>query len=76
MSMTNIDVDDAILAEAMRLMGTTTKKDTVNGALADYVKRLKRLEALERLSRRGALGEFEPTARAYAARKRAGEEQG
>lgn len=73
--MTNVDVDDKILAEAMRLMGTTTKKDTINNALADYVGRLKRLEALEKLSRRAALGEFEPTARAHAARKRApGEE--
>lgn len=75
MSMTNIDVDDKILAEAMRLMGTSTKKDTINGALADYVQRLKRLEALEKLSRRAALGEFEPTLRAYTARKRAGEDR-
>ncbi|MFD7904269.1 type II toxin-antitoxin system VapB family antitoxin [Kitasatospora sp. NPDC059722] len=75
MSMTNIDVDDTILAEAMRLMGTTTKKDTVNNALADYVNRLKRLEALEKLSRRAAAGEFEPTVRVYEARKRAQREE-
>lgn len=56
MSITNVDVDDAILAEAMRLMGTSTKKDTINGALADYVNRLKRVEALEKLSARAARG--------------------
>ncbi|GHA09409.1 hypothetical protein GCM10010345_12400 [Streptomyces canarius] len=28
--MTQIDLDDEALAEAMRLMGSTTKKDTVN----------------------------------------------
>ncbi|MFE4971866.1 type II toxin-antitoxin system VapB family antitoxin [Kitasatospora sp. NPDC056651] len=71
MSMTNVDIDDTILAEAMRLMGTTTKKDTINNALADYVNRLKRLEAMEKLSRRAAAGQFEPTIRVYEARKRA-----
>ncbi|MEV7597752.1 type II toxin-antitoxin system VapB family antitoxin [Kitasatospora sp. NPDC089797] len=71
MSMTNVDIDDAILAEAMRLMGTTTKKDTINNALADYVSRLKRLEAMEKLSRRAAEGRFEPTVRLHEARKRA-----
>ncbi|WP_369183235.1 type II toxin-antitoxin system VapB family antitoxin [Streptomyces sp. Y1] len=75
MSMTNVDVDDAVLAEAMRLMGATTKKDTINNALADYVNRLKRLEALEKLSRRAAAGEFEPTMRVYEARKRAQREE-
>ncbi|MFE7562415.1 type II toxin-antitoxin system VapB family antitoxin [Kitasatospora sp. NPDC057500] len=74
MSITNVDVDDAILAEAMRLMGTTTKKDTINGALADYVNRLKRAEALERLSARAARGEFDPTERIHRARK-AGQEE-
>ena len=29
MSVTQIDIDDEALSEAMRLMGTTTKKDTV-----------------------------------------------
>jgi len=30
---TNIDIDDALLAEAMRLTGLTTKKATVEEAL-------------------------------------------
>lgn len=35
-SVTQIDLDDEALAEAMRLMGSTTKEDTVNAALRDY----------------------------------------
>ncbi|WP_043472194.1 type II toxin-antitoxin system VapB family antitoxin [Kitasatospora sp. MBT66] len=73
MSMTNVDVDDAILAEGMQLMGTSTKRDTINGALADYVNRLKRIEALEKLSERAARGEFDPTERIHQARKADGE---
>lgn len=37
MSVTQVDLDDEALAEAMRLMGASTKKETVNGALRDYV---------------------------------------
>ncbi|MFE4795429.1 type II toxin-antitoxin system VapB family antitoxin [Streptomyces sp. NPDC056708] len=33
MSVSQIDLDDEALAEAMRLMGATTKKETVNAAL-------------------------------------------
>ncbi|MEU5592307.1 type II toxin-antitoxin system VapB family antitoxin [Streptomyces sp. NPDC020298] len=71
MSVTQIDLDDEALAEAMRLMGTTTKKETVNVALRDYVARIKRLEAAERLAERGARGEFEQASAAYNAMKRA-----
>ncbi|MBW5483473.1 type II toxin-antitoxin system VapB family antitoxin [Streptomyces bambusae] len=71
MSMTNVDLDDDVLAEAMRLMGTRTKKDTINGALLDYVQRIKRLQALEELGRRAAQGEFDDAIKAYEARKRA-----
>jgi len=53
MSVTQIDLDDEALAEAMRLMGVTTKKETVNAALRDYVARIKRLDAAEKL------GDFE-----------------
>ncbi|WP_299531341.1 type II toxin-antitoxin system VapB family antitoxin [uncultured Streptomyces sp.] len=71
MSVTQVDLDDEALAEAMRLMGTTTKKETVNGALRDYVARVKRLEAAEKLAARGERGEFEAAAAAHAAAKRA-----
>ncbi|MDX6315442.1 MAG: hypothetical protein QOF84_264 [Streptomyces sp.] len=70
-SVTQIDLDDEALAEAMRLMGVTTKKETVNAALRDYVARVKRLEAAERLAARGAGGEFDQAAAAYEAAKRA-----
>lgn len=71
MSVTQIDLDDEALAEAMRLMGVTTKKETVNAALRDYVARIKRLEAAEKLAARGASGEFEQAAAAHDAEKRA-----
>lgn len=66
MTVTQIDLDDEALAEAMRLMGVTTKKETVNTALRDYVDRLKRLRAAEKLAERGARGEFDEAADAYA----------
>jgi Arc/MetJ family transcription regulator len=47
MSVSRIDLDDEILAEAMRMLGTTTKEDTVNTVLREYVTRVKRIEALE-----------------------------
>jgi Arc/MetJ family transcription regulator len=75
MSVTQVDVDDEALAEAMRLMGTTTKKDTINTALREYASRLRRLEAAEKLAARASRGEFDDAAAgrdaAKAARKRA-----
>ena len=71
MSVTQIDLDDEALAEAMRLMGVTTKKETVNAALRDYVDRVKRLEAAEKLAARGAAGEFDQAAAAHDAAKQA-----
>jgi Arc/MetJ family transcription regulator len=47
MSVTQIDVDDQAMAEAMRLSGARTKKDTVNLALREYAARHRRIEALE-----------------------------
>ena len=39
MSKTLIDLDDSILILAMAELGTTTKKDTVNAALREVVRR-------------------------------------
>lgn len=36
---TNIDIDDDLLAEAMRATGTTTKKATVEAGLAELIRR-------------------------------------
>ncbi|MFI6452182.1 type II toxin-antitoxin system VapB family antitoxin [Streptosporangium amethystogenes] len=63
MSVTQIDLDDEALAEAMRMLGTSTKKDTVNAALREYVARVRRIEALEALSARAARGEFDSAER-------------
>jgi Arc/MetJ family transcription regulator len=71
MTVTQIDLDDDALGEAMRLMGTTTKKDTVNQALRDYVNRIRRVEAVQRLFERGRRGDFDQAAQAHAAAKAA-----
>jgi Arc/MetJ family transcription regulator len=71
MSATQIDLDDEALAEAMRLMGTTTKKETVNAALREYVQRVRRVQAAEELAARGARGEFDQAVAAHDAAKRA-----
>jgi Arc/MetJ family transcription regulator len=71
MSVTQIELDDEALAEAMRLLGTKTKKDTVNTALRDVVAGFKALEAFDRLAERGARGEFDQAAEVHAAAKRA-----
>jgi Arc/MetJ family transcription regulator len=44
---TNLSIDDALLEEALRMGGHTTKRDTVNEALQEYVNRRKRQSALE-----------------------------
>jgi Arc/MetJ family transcription regulator len=47
MSVTQIDLDDEALNEAMRLSGAKTKKDTVNLALREYAARHRRIQDLE-----------------------------
>ncbi len=59
MSKLLIEVDDEALAEAQRLLGTTTKKDTVNAALAEVVRRIKRIDALEKLTAMADSGDFD-----------------
>jgi hypothetical protein len=39
---TNLAIDDELLAEALRVGGRRTKRETVNEALAEYVRRRKR----------------------------------
>lgn len=43
---TNIDIDDALIAEAMAATGLATKKATVEEALRRVVRRRQRLDAL------------------------------
>lgn len=53
MSKLLIEVDDEALAEAQVLLGTKTKKDTVNTALLEVAKRRSRAIALAKLRERG-----------------------
>jgi Arc/MetJ family transcription regulator len=39
---TNLAIDDELLDEALRVGGRRTKRETVNEALAEYVRRRKR----------------------------------
>lgn len=39
---TNLAIDDELLDEALRVGGRRTNRETVNEALAEYVRRLKR----------------------------------
>ncbi|KOG26189.1 MULTISPECIES: type II toxin-antitoxin system VapB family antitoxin [Streptomyces] len=71
MAVTNVDVDDDVLAEAARLLGTTTKKDTINTALEEVIRRHRRRAAFQRLAERGARGELEATRRHWEDRKAA-----
>lgn len=43
---TNLALDDDLLAEALRLGGHRTKRETVNEALSEYIARRKRMEAM------------------------------
>jgi Arc/MetJ family transcription regulator len=54
-----IDVDENALAEAAELLGTKTKKDTVNTSLRETSQRLRRAQALARLAERGEAGDFD-----------------
>jgi Arc/MetJ family transcription regulator len=49
MTKTLIDLDDATMRDAQRELGTTTKRDTVNEALAQVVALAARRRDIERL---------------------------
>lgn len=51
-----VDVDDTMLAEAMELLGTKTKKETINLALSEVLGRQRRLRALHELRALAASG--------------------
>jgi Arc/MetJ family transcription regulator len=59
MSRLLVDVDDEALAEAQRVLGTTTKKDTVNAALTEVSQRMRRLRALDKLVAMAERGDFD-----------------
>ena len=47
MARTNIELDDTLLAEAIRLGGTSTKRETVHLALEEFVAKRKRRDLRE-----------------------------
>lgn len=49
MTRTMIDLDDALLAEVSKALGTSTKKETVNSALKEVLESRRRAMALTRL---------------------------
>ncbi len=46
---TNLAIDDGLLAEALKLGGLKTKRETVNRALEDFIRSRKRRNALKYL---------------------------
>ncbi len=59
MALTQIDIDDDALNEAMRLSGAKTKKDTVNLALREFAARHRRVAALEHFANLAAGWDYE-----------------
>lgn len=58
-SKTPIEIDDEALAIAAEVLGTKTKKDTVNAALREVGQRLVRMRALARLGEMADRGDFD-----------------
>ncbi len=69
MTLTQIDLDDDALNEAMRLSGAKTKKETVNLALREFAARRRRVAALEHYATVAAGWDFEGWERRRAAEK-------
>ncbi len=69
MALTQIDIDEDALAEAMRLSGAKTKKETVNLALREFAARHRRVAALERYAQLAAGWDFEGWEQRRAAEK-------
>ncbi len=59
MAKTVIDIDEEALALAAEALGTVTKKDTVNAALAEIGARIRRQRALEALVKLDEEGAFD-----------------
>jgi Arc/MetJ family transcription regulator len=58
-SRTVIDLDDDLLADVARALGTRTKKETVNTALREVLENRRRALALTRLREAAADGAFD-----------------
>ena len=69
-ALTQIDIDEDALTEAMRLSGAKTKKETVNLALREYAARHRRVAALEHYATLATEWDFEGWEQRRAAEKR------
>jgi len=54
---TNLDIDAALMDEALRIGGRRTKKETVTEALREYIRRRKQLKVIELFGK----VDFDPT---------------
>ncbi len=59
MAKTLVDVDEEALRRASEILGTTTKKDTINTALNEVVANRARAEAVEREIERARSGYYD-----------------
>ncbi|MCD0453331.1 type II toxin-antitoxin system VapB family antitoxin [Actinocorallia sp. API 0066] len=59
MSRTVIDLDDELVADVAKALGTSTKKETVNTALREVLEIRRRALALTRLRANAAEGGFD-----------------
>lgn len=59
MTRTVIDLDDVLVADVAKALGTSTKKDTVNTALREILEIRRRAVALTRLRAAAADGAFD-----------------
>jgi len=55
----SVDVDEDALAAAAAVLGTKTKKDTINAALREVGQRLERPQALAELGQMADRGDFD-----------------
>jgi Arc/MetJ family transcription regulator len=69
MTVTQIDLDDEALTEAMRLSGARSKKETVNLALREYAARHRRIAALDDYAAAAQTWDYEGWQKARAAGK-------
>jgi Arc/MetJ family transcription regulator len=69
LAVTQIDLDEDALAEAMRLSGAKTKKDTVNLALREYAARHRRIAALDHYAALAERWDYEGWEQSRAAEK-------
>jgi Arc/MetJ family transcription regulator len=62
---TNIDIDDALMAEAMKATGQVTKKATIEEALRRLIKGHEQMKALDELWGTGWEGDLDEMRRGW-----------